>query len=163
LCTLKYKNIFAGTDTVGVHASYGIWMFCIFATFPGIYAIIAAALADYFGQKHYQAQPFQSNQNILYWNLIVIMHYAFIFCFSTLIWNIMFFLSLKKHHEFCYICTFLMFKHTINIFLLKVLHFEQEMLISLINFWLCLGKLWSTVYSKPRILRNNSYHHQGEK
>ncbi|XP_023338101.1 uncharacterized protein LOC111708833 [Eurytemora carolleeae] len=62
-----------GTDTVGVHASYGIWMFCIFATFPGIYAIIAAALADYFGQKHYQANfGLLFTQNLGYCAIILI-------------------------------------------------------------------------------------------
>ena len=94
---IEIKNIFAGTDTVGVHASYGIWMFCIFATFPGIYAIIAAALADYFGQKHYQAQPFSYNALCIY----------FLFFYTNLKYHLkitkMFFLSLKTHHKFCYV------------------------------------------------------------
>ena len=34
---------------------YGLWMSILYATFPGIYSIVAAVVNDAFGPVHYQA------------------------------------------------------------------------------------------------------------
>ena len=34
---------------------YGLWMSVLYASFPGIYAIVAAGVNDAFGPVHYQS------------------------------------------------------------------------------------------------------------
>ena len=34
---------------------YGLWMSVLYATFPGVFAIVAAVVNDAFGPVHYQA------------------------------------------------------------------------------------------------------------
>ena len=47
--------ILAPGDGVGGRVCYGLWMSVLYATFPGIFAIVAAAVNDAFGPTHYQA------------------------------------------------------------------------------------------------------------
>ena len=44
-----------GEDTDAARAMYGVVMVLLYGTFPGIYAIVAAAVADAFGSLHYKA------------------------------------------------------------------------------------------------------------
>jgi len=44
-----------GDNTFTVKICYGVWMSVLYATFPGIFAIVAAGVNDAFGPVHYQA------------------------------------------------------------------------------------------------------------
>ena len=44
-----------GQDTIAAQAGYAAVMVVLYGTFPGIYAVVAAAVADAFGQLHYKA------------------------------------------------------------------------------------------------------------
>jgi len=44
-----------GEETIGAKAGYGVLMTILYGTFPGIYAIVAAAVNDAFGPVHYKA------------------------------------------------------------------------------------------------------------
>ena len=45
----------SGEETIGAKAGYGVLMTILYGTFPGIYAIVAAAVNDAFGPVHYKA------------------------------------------------------------------------------------------------------------
>jgi len=44
-----------GENNLGVKLCYGLWMSVLYATFPGIYAIVAAGVNDAFGPVYYQS------------------------------------------------------------------------------------------------------------
>jgi len=44
-----------GSNTLAVKIAYGCWMCLLYSMFPGIFTIVAAAVADAFGPEHYQA------------------------------------------------------------------------------------------------------------
>ena len=44
-----------GDETLGAKGGYGIMMTALYAVFPGIYPIVAAAVGDAFGPVHYKA------------------------------------------------------------------------------------------------------------
>lgn len=44
-----------GNDTLAAQTGYATVMVILYGTFPGIYAVVAAAVADAFGPVHYKA------------------------------------------------------------------------------------------------------------
>jgi len=46
---------FIGPNSLTAKLCYALWMSVLYATFPGIYSIVAAAVNDAFGPAHYQA------------------------------------------------------------------------------------------------------------
>ena len=50
-----FITIVTGEETIGSKIGYGIMMVLLYAIFPGIYAIVAAAVNDAFGPVHYKA------------------------------------------------------------------------------------------------------------
>ena len=51
-----WKNIiFSGNNTLAVKLCYATCMCLLYSTFPGIYAVVAAAVNDAFGPRYYQA------------------------------------------------------------------------------------------------------------
>ena len=44
-----------GNDTLAAQTGYAIVMVILYGTFPGIYSVVAAAVADAFGPRHYKA------------------------------------------------------------------------------------------------------------
>ena len=53
---LSYKiYLSSGEETIGAKTGYGVLMTILYGTFPGIYAIVAAAVNDAFGPVHYKA------------------------------------------------------------------------------------------------------------
>jgi len=44
-----------GNNDLSVKVCYGLWMSVLYATFPGVFAIVAAGVNDAFGPVHYQA------------------------------------------------------------------------------------------------------------
>jgi hypothetical protein len=46
---------YIGTDTQLVKVCYGLLMAILYATFPGVYSLLAGAITDAFGPAHYQA------------------------------------------------------------------------------------------------------------
>ena len=48
-------NLPLGEETLGAKTGYGVLMTILYGTFPGIYAIVAAAVNDAFGPVHYKA------------------------------------------------------------------------------------------------------------
>ena len=49
------EMIFLGENNLAVKVCYAVWMCLLYATFPGIYAIVAAGVNDAFGPVHYQS------------------------------------------------------------------------------------------------------------
>ena len=47
--------LFSGPNSLTAKLCYALWMSVLYATFPGIYSIVAAAVNDAFGPAHYQA------------------------------------------------------------------------------------------------------------
>ena len=56
-CSYPIKLFYlpSGEETIGAKAGYGVLMTILYGTFPGIYAIVAAAVNDAFGPVHYKA------------------------------------------------------------------------------------------------------------
>ena len=48
-------NYLSGDETLGAKVGYGTMMTALYAVFPGIYPIVAAAVGDAFGPVHYKA------------------------------------------------------------------------------------------------------------
>ena len=44
-----------GNDTLAAQTGYATVMVVLYGTFPGIYSVVAAAVADAFGPLHYKA------------------------------------------------------------------------------------------------------------
>jgi len=46
---------YLGEDTEAAKAGYGLVMIVLYGTFPGVYAVVAPAVADYYGRLHFKA------------------------------------------------------------------------------------------------------------
>ena len=46
---------YISSNSLTLKLSFGLWMSVLYATFPGIYAIMASGVSDAFGPGHYQA------------------------------------------------------------------------------------------------------------
>ena len=46
---------YLGQETMAAKAGYGLVMIVLYGTFPGIYAVVAPAVAEAFGEIHYKA------------------------------------------------------------------------------------------------------------
>jgi len=46
---------YISSNSLTLKLSYGLWMSVLYATFPGIYTIMAGGVSDAFGPGHYQA------------------------------------------------------------------------------------------------------------
>eukprot|EP00092_Neocalanus_flemingeri_P012275 GFUD01013231.1.p1 GENE.GFUD01013231.1~~GFUD01013231.1.p1 ORF type:complete len:473 (+),score=82.72 GFUD01013231.1:152-1570(+) len=63
-----------GSNTLTVKIAYGCWMCLLYSVFPGIFAIVAAGVADAFGPDHYQSNfGLLFSQSIAYCATVIIL------------------------------------------------------------------------------------------